>query len=363
MGKIKEWFPMKVAKIPKPVLFELVDNLTAQMLEVISPGKNKVTNKYDFMQHKDKETGKVSPYLVSILRTLFEGEMRQLPSLKGVPAQAVKDAAKKVVDSLLLGSIPSLSADTLLSEGKMKLTPLSYLLKKVVPETLRGLVDERASTEVIGELASAISRLDVTKGGYADSLIKVITGTYAREETEEYNAAQRSYTRLNTKGMSEEDAQQALLGRLGSSRVVYERLQKLVDMSWEGPVSVAVPVDDLAKVFTAKSAEDIEGRLRTIKHSELYNDEGRLNGAEVRLPAFPGASAPWNKGNEVLLSWESANHAYSIREGWHRVMAMVVRARKLSQPQFTLSAYVSTKADKSVLKELMDEIVKAWKLL
>ena len=44
-------------------------------------------------------------------------------------------------------------------------------------------------------------------------------------------------------------------------------------------------------------------------------------------------------------------------------MAMVVRARKLSQPQFTLSAYVSTKADKSVLKELMDEIVKAWKLL
>ena len=83
--KLEEWFPGKIQKMPESVQFELVDNIAASLLEVVSPGKNKIFDKSEFVEHVDKATGKVDPYVIPMIRTLIENESMGIPSLAGKP--------------------------------------------------------------------------------------------------------------------------------------------------------------------------------------------------------------------------------------------------------------------------------------
>lgn len=367
--KLEEWFPGKIDKMPKEVALEIVDGLAYSLLELTSPGKNRVTDKSQMYEYIDKETGKPEQDLLAKVRALFEGEAPQIPTLSGGGAKFYRDFSRALADGLVSPGHPSAKDPSQLVDGrgKIKQAPLAYLLAKVVPDALAKFPEMKdvPAQDVVAELASAVSALEASRHNYAGSLVKVLTGGIETRESAQYRRDQRGGQKLDTSGMTPDQAQEALLARLGSSSILYNKLRNLIDTSWAGPVNVTVDPNHLERTFVPKHAEEIKVRLNTISHSEFHKDEERLQGAKSRmLKSFggkmPAPGVPWNKGGEVLL--EKVEGGYLIREGWHRVLAMLDIAQGSTNPSFTLSAYVHTKVPKGVIKTLVDEVAKHWKL-
>lgn len=327
LGKAREWFPDKLKVIPQEVLFELIDNFAAGIMEIASPGKNKILDQDLLVEHVDKTTGDRDRGLEGKLLTLFEGSLRGIPGAKGLSPDERVMLSKQITGALLGKSRKEAPKGTQLVDEKGKLK--ASLLEHLLYQNFQGSVDVMDAGTVAKELAGYLSTIPADSS-YVTDLTKLLGGVIATQSTMTH------YDFLNT---------------MGTSKELYKTLEELINLSWYGPVTIPVDLTKLDHTLTRSQANTLLQRINSIDHSKIYKDKERLLGGVGRLPPYPGPREPWNKGNEVLLSRDPGTANFDIREGLHRFMAMMVAADQAKQPKFSVSAYVYDRGAISKLKK------------
>lgn len=351
VGKLKEWFPDKVTALVKAglseVLYDLVDNISATYLEIATPGRNKTLDIDEMYVYTDKKTKEKQDHPITYLHTnFFPSRVSATPTLKGMPQSFYQEMGRVLSRAVVeQSSKESVSLEHLVTEqGQPKANTLEYLFKKMIPRSIV-FFDPKTKTrrtkeldpgEVAKELATEISKSS------ANVLVNMLSGQLSRSDSPQYKQIQSTGVkpdfRWTSQGKAEEE--ERLMKEVTTSRALKDKLAILMDTVWTGPESIPVDVQHLSKTFDPGQVAALIGRIHNIQKSVGYKDEERLEGSKDRLSPYPGPTVPWNPGKELILGQSMNSSLYSIREGWHRLMAMLVEVAEAGQTKFTISAYI-----------------------
>ena len=168
-----------------------------------------------------------------------------------------------------------------------------------------------------------------------DDYISPVSGEEI-EATDPRTGAPKGYSKL-----------QELRNKMGEPGFLKEFLKNVLSGTWSPkPANIKVDVRNLDNTFGMATVNNIKARMSTMDASPWYKDKERMEGARSRLgQPFPGKDVPWNKDQPLMMTRADGSRLYEIREGWHRMFAMVAEAVATRQPEFTVSAYVSETTD------------------
>lgn len=347
--RMNKWFPEKARKIkeamPK-VYDEIVDNLAAGILEVAAPGKNKALDDEKLFTFKDEE-GKDVGNLIGYLRsTLFFSKLERLPYFASSKAEMLHRLSTDITSKILAYSAQNTIPLEKLQEsnGRPNASTLKYILAKVIPSEI-SYFDATSKTNMkqtidVSKVSSALSE-ELAKSSNT-VLSGILSGSFKKVPTKEY----QDIKQVDKDGVE----------RLWKSRSMYDVMQEVLDNVWTGPVDISLDMSKLSEVLEQHQVNDILGRLHAIKSSHAYKDEERVIGAQSRLPKYPGPSVAWNKNQELIF--EKLNDKLLLKEGWHRLMAMIQTLTANHQTKFTVSAYVQKPLDKGLLERGLDKVKK-----
>lgn len=351
LEKLKEWFPDKVKALETAgmpdILRDLIDNIAATYLEIATPGRNKVLDIDELYEFKDKTTGKTQDRPIEYLHlNFFPNKLKELPSFKGLPISFYQEMGR----ILSRAAVSQSSQETLdrsqlaTEQGQPKVNTLEYLFKKMIPEEVTYFDASTKANKTVKINPAVVAKelaVEISKSA-ATVLIDLFSGQLSRSDSPAYKRMQTTGVKPDfkwtAKGKAEEE--ERILKEVNSSRYLKEKLTKLMNSVWKGPIHIPLDTQTLSHIIDPKQVDAIFGRIHNIHRSVGYKDEERLVGAQDRVGPFPGPAAPWNTGKELILEESPGSTHYAIREGWHRLMAMVQEVAKTGQTKFTVSAFI-----------------------